>query len=205
MEILVVNEDQHTGAKMRSIIWKVAGLSFFTAIGLLSCLGSAPTVVFDGKTLYFPRESSLNPVDISSFKFDFKNISDDKKFVEGKIFRFELGRRGRHNRGRGSRRGTVQYAIFTKWSFEKIEVFYYPVTNSQGDEGSFLDCVPDGSHSDAYSCIIRGSPSGNTYRMMFKFFLFNSGHKIVLGTDDGAIAYLEVAGEFPVPAAQTIP
>ena len=200
----MVIEDRHTEGKMRSIVWKVAGLSFFTIIGLFSCLASAPPVMFDGKMLYFPRDPSLSPVDISSFKFDFKNISDDKKFVEGKIFRFELGHRS-HNRGRGGRRGAVQYAIFTKWLSEKIEVFYYTTTNLQAGEGSFLDCVPDGSHSDAYSCIIRGSPIGNTYRMMFKYFLFNSGQKIVLATDDRAIAYSEVVGEFPVPAAQTIP
>ena len=161
----------------------------------------------DGKMLYFPRDPSLNPVDISGFKFDFKNIPDDKKFIVGKVFKFELGHRSRLGRGWRGRRGAVQYAIFTKWSPEKIEVFYYPVANAQAGGESFLDCVPDGRNRDAYACVIRGGTVRNTYRIMFKYYLFNSGQKIVMGADDDAVAYSEVVGEFPVPSpeAQTNP
>lgn len=170
-------------------------LSFFVATAASADSLASAMFDVDGKKLLIPKLSSLSSedtIDASSIKFDLKNIPNDKRFVEGKIFEFQFSR--------GGRSGVVRWAIFTKWTEEKIEIFYSGRLPISGTE-PFLDCVPnDGKYEyskDEYRCVIRGRTSGNTFKIIFQ------DKKIDIKASDGFNAESKVSGEFVLPVTQT--
>jgi hypothetical protein len=171
---------------MKKIALVVIGIGLF-----LSVFTTAEAqVAFDGKNLVFPRGACLSPVDVSSLKFDLENVPPDKEFVKGKIFEFKFTTNRYKSMFLGNR-----YAIFTKWTGNKIEMFFYPVSPKTPDDKPFLDCTL--GNNGEYACAVRGCTTGSNYRMVFQELT------IRITADDGNEAYSEAVGQIPVPAIQT--
>jgi hypothetical protein len=172
---------------MKKIALVVIGIGLF----FLSVFTTAEAqVAFDGKNLVFPRGACMSPVNVSSFDFDLENVPPDKKFVEGKVFGFIFTSVSPFG---VTRVGPYRYAIFTKWTEDKIELFYPGISV---DEKPFLDCAT--SANDEYACVIRGRKGGYTYKIKFQ-----QDQKISITTDGGADANSEVVGQIPVWALAT--
>jgi len=155
----------------------LAGISIFV---VSSPAFSVEPVVLDGKRLIFP-EKTIDPADISGLKFNLQ-LPDDKRFIKGKVYRAQF------IYPRGFNPGPLKYLVFTKWTVERIEIFWWPVTISQ----TFFDCSASDKNSE-FKCKIRGE--GSKFNLFFLFRFEND--KITILPEDGAMACLEPAGEIP--------
>ena len=162
-----------------------------------TAVAEEPQMTFDGKSFTFP---GINPVNVSDLGFDLGNTPESKKFVIGKIFKFKFFF---HTKKEGYKPVGGWYAVVTKLTENKIEVFFYPTNPKAPDEKPFLDCVPKcpffgkcvpGINSTEYACEIRGRTAGNTYSMTF------GKQKITIISRGGAEANSEVFGEILIPA-----
>ena len=174
-------------------ILAAAGVLFALCVGATSAV---EPVTFDGKNLIFPPESRLDPVDISSLKFDFSGIPDDKRFVIGKVYRAQFTRHPIWSRMGWI--GSLKYVVFTKWNTKgNIEVFYWP------DRRRFLKCV---SVDDGYRCGARGRSDEEVRRTSWSLWTFKDQQiSIYLTTtsrDTPWEARLETVGEIPIPDAK---
>jgi hypothetical protein len=189
--------------KMKRLLITVLMVSLFLVF-VATAVAEEPQMTFDGKSFTFP---GINPVNVSDLGFDLGNTPESKKFVIGKIFKFKFF--FFHKKLGGNIPRYERYAVVTKLTENKIEVFFYPTNPKAPDEKPFLDCVPKcpffgkcipGINSTEYACEIRGRTAGNTYSMTF------GKQKITIIATGGAEAHSELfAGEIPVPAAQKKP
>ncbi len=139
---------------------------------------AAGLVIFDGKSLFFPKNERIEPADISGLEFDLK-LPEDKNFVVGNIYRAQFDNKT------FSRTGQLRYCIFTKWTAERIEIFIWP-PDFRYRAKPFLDC------NISNSCDLRGTNWVN-FRLIFR-----GGHQMALVASDGWEANLEIVGTIPV-------
>jgi hypothetical protein len=182
--------------KMKRLLITVLMVSLFLVF-VATAVAEEPQMTFDGKSFTFP---GINPVNVSDLGFDLGNTPESKKFVIGKIFKFKFFF---HTKKEGYKPVGQWYAVVTKLTENKIEVFFYPTNPKAPDEKPFLDCVPKcpffgkcvpGINSTEYACEIRGRTAGNTYSMTF------GKQKITIISRGGAEANSEVFGEILIPA-----
>lgn len=152
---------------------------------IVSTASAAELVTFNGKQLIFP-EKTIEPADISGLKFDLR-LPEDKRFVEGKVYRAQFVY------PRSFNPGPVRYLVFTKWTAKEIEIFWWP-TNPSLKNQPFLDCTPN---NDELLCRVKGSDKEKFILADLKF-RFNGKNKIRILINDGADAEPVVTGEIPM-------
>jgi hypothetical protein len=144
-----------------------------------STASAAEAVTFDGKNLFFPKNESIEPADISGLKFDLK-LPEDKSFVMGKVYRAQFV-------GARFAGGQLRYILFTKWTAERIEIFIWSPDLRYPGSKPFLDCIA----TNDTNCSLRDTKWIN-FRLRF-----GSGSRMALISDDGWEADLKLAGTIP--------
>lgn len=185
---------------MKKILVLFVGISLFLAFALFTTAtmvsATSEPVTSDGKMLHFPGtvRYPVYPFAISRLEFDLKKVPPGKEFIEGKIFEFRFFKDWG---GFFSPTDATKYAIFTKWTEGRVEIFWYPVFLPSNGEQAFLDCIPSNGNGDELACKVRGRTVGNSYHLTFE------GQKLKIRADDQCEADSEVVGEIPIPLPAT--
>jgi hypothetical protein len=168
-----------------------------TGIGLILCTflfatatawATEPAVTCDGKTLSFPSDEKIAPVNLETIDFNLAGVPPDKEYVKGTVYAADFGKE-RKSTKRHFTLGYRKYVLFTKLDETTAVAFYWPISDEP-----YLECTADPRARNEYRCNQRGKDE-QKWRIIF------AGGTIVMKYGSAWETDLVPVGKVPVPPA----